>query len=304
MQLATPRPGPRAQGPDGTEIATWELGGDGPPLLFTHGTGLTSAMWFGVAPLLAGYRCIGVDMRGHGGSGPSPNRRYDDWWLSAGDLVRVIDGLGLVAGDVAGVGHSFGAASLLLAELTRPGTFAALWCFEPILPPEEGLSPDDRPSMADLSRHRRNHFESVEAAVGRFSPKPPFVTWQPELVEAYVRTATRPSPEGVSLVLSGAEEATCYEGSMRHGAARRLGELTLPVTVAAATDDALGPAAWAPGIAERLPNGRLRPLAGVSHFGPLEEPARIAAALAADLADMGYPPAGADRSPGAVAPRR
>ena len=304
MQLATPRPGPRAQGPDGTEIATWELGGDGPPLVFTHGTGLTSAMWSGVAPLLTGYRCIAVDMRGHGGSGPSPDRRYDDWWLSGGDVVAALDALGLEAGEVAGAGHSFGAASLVLAELTRPGTFAALWCYEPIVPPAGALPGGDGPSLADVSRHRRNHFESVDAAVARFSPKPPFVTWRPELLEAYVRTATRPSAEGISLVLPGPEEATCYEGSMRHGAFVRLGELTLPVTVAAAADDDAGPAAWAPAVAERLPNGRLQPIGGVSHVGPLERPAEIAAALAGDLAVMGYPPAGAERSPGAVAPRR
>ncbi|HET9691663.1 MAG TPA: alpha/beta hydrolase, partial [Acidimicrobiales bacterium] len=247
-----------------------------------------------------GYRCWAVDMRGHGASGPSPTRRYDDWDLAAADLLAVVDALPTASGGVAGVGHSFGAATLVLAEQARPGTFAALWCYEPIIRSDEVAAAPGDPSIGDVARHRRNRFDSAAAAVARFAPKPPFRTWAPGLLEAYVATATRPTPDGVELVLSGPEEATCYEGAGRHGAWPGLATLGLPVTVAAAPLETGGPATWAQAVADAIPAGRFRRFAGLTHFGPLEQPAVVAAAISDDLGAMGFP----GRSTGAVTPPR
>ena len=81
--------------------------------------------------------------------------------LFADDVLAVVDALGL-DGCVA-AGHSKGGASLLLAEERRPGTFAALWCFEPIVFPGGGPGPDGENPMAAGARRRRSTFPSRRA---------------------------------------------------------------------------------------------------------------------------------------------
>src|SRR6478736_5031362 len=54
---------------DGEHAALHDLGGDGPPLLLTHGNGLNAGMWATVVPhLRATFHCFGLDFRGHGAS--------------------------------------------------------------------------------------------------------------------------------------------------------------------------------------------------------------------------------------------
>jgi pimeloyl-ACP methyl ester carboxylesterase len=285
VQLPRPVPGPRVRSADGVELATWDLGGDGPPMLCTHGTGLHAWMWLAAAPALGRrHRVWSLDLRGHGASDPSPDRTYDRWSAFAGDVLAAVEALRLER-PVA-VGHSLGSTALLLAEQAAPGTFAGLWCYEPIVPPPgQPPSAPGRPSLADLTRRRRGRFDSRQAAVAHFRPKPPFAAFAPGVLEAYVDHATRPAPDGgVTLVLPGPEEATCYEGAISHGAWDHLGELDLPVTVAGAGAGDVGPSAWVDDIAGRIRDARTERFDGLSHFGPMEDPGRVGAAASAALA--------------------
>ena len=58
-----------------------------------------------------------------------------------------------------GFGHSSGGTAVLMAEQARPGTFAALYCYEPVLvaadPP---LGPDRGSWLAEQARRRRATF--------------------------------------------------------------------------------------------------------------------------------------------------
>lgn len=289
--LATPRPGPVVTGEGGVALATWDLGGDGDPVLLTHGTGLHAWMWLGAAPELAaaGRRVWAVDLRGHGASGPSPDGTYRDWWAAAADLTAVVAALGLER--PAGVGHSFGAACLAMAELDRPGTFASLWLWEPIIPPPDDPADEGGPPLAEVARRRKGRFESVEAAVANFRGRPPFAAVAPGLLEAYVEHAFAPEAGGgVHLVLPGEAEATCYEGAALHGAWDRLGELDVPVTLAGAGDEVSPPARWLDPLAGRIRGARLRRWPDLTHFGPMEDPAAVGRAAAADLASTGAVP--------------
>lgn len=71
----------------------------------------------------------------------------------------------------------------------------------------------------------------------------------------------------------------------QHRAFERLSQVTCPVTVAVGEVTPYGPAAVAGQIAEALPHGRLEPHPDLGHFGPLEDPAAIAAAVQAALLD-------------------
>ena len=76
---------------DGVKIH-YEVHGDGPPLILTHGYSSTSAMWQGqVAALSKHHRLILWDMRGHGQSDyPEDPKAYSEA-LTVGDIAALLD---------------------------------------------------------------------------------------------------------------------------------------------------------------------------------------------------------------------
>jgi pimeloyl-ACP methyl ester carboxylesterase len=73
----------------------YEVHGDGPPLLLTHGYSSTSAMWHGQIEALArDHQLILWDMRGHGHSDyPDDPKAYSEA-LSVGDMAAILDAVG------------------------------------------------------------------------------------------------------------------------------------------------------------------------------------------------------------------
>src|SRR5258707_11179651 len=88
---------------DGVNIY-YEVHGDGPPLILTHGYSSTSAMWQGqVAALSKHYRLILWDMRGHGQSDyPEDPGAYSEA-LTVGDIAAVPDTAGAKQAIVRGL---------------------------------------------------------------------------------------------------------------------------------------------------------------------------------------------------------
>src|ERR1700758_5097410 len=98
-----------------------------------HATGSPGLVWQPMAIALGdGFHCYSFDERGHGDSTRPPGHPYD-WTGFADDALAVLDGFGLERPF--GVGHSAGGAALLLAEAARPGTFRALFVWEPVVMP-------------------------------------------------------------------------------------------------------------------------------------------------------------------------
>jgi len=73
----------------------YEVHGDGPPLLLTHGYSSTSAMWHGqVDALSKEHKLILWDMRGHGQSDyPDDPKAYSEV-LTVGDIAAILDAIG------------------------------------------------------------------------------------------------------------------------------------------------------------------------------------------------------------------
>jgi len=262
---------------DGVEIKVHDLGGEGPPLLLAHATGFHGRVWEPLAAHLTGYRRWSIDLRAHGDSN-APTDRPLEWYGFADDVLSVIDGLGLE--KPFGVGHSKGAASLLLAEQARPGTFRALYLFEPVVVPTDfvtGYNADN--PLSNGARRRRDTFDSFDAAYDNYASKPPFNTLDPEVLRVFVDHGFAQNADGtVSLKCLPANEAEVYAHGMSHHAFAALGEVTCPVTIALGVEDAV-PAVFGRAIAEALPLGTVASFPEMAHFGPLEDPATIASSI-------------------------
>ena len=119
---------------DGVEIAAYEFGGTGPPLVLAHATGFCATMYRPLGlELVDRFRVVALDFRGHGRSARPENADFG-WDRMADDVLAVLERIGEPA---AGFGHSMGGAALLLAEERRPGTLHGMFLFEPIVFPDD-----------------------------------------------------------------------------------------------------------------------------------------------------------------------
>lgn len=107
---------PVTTAPDGAKIY-YERHGEGPAILFVHGSGGHHAAWWQqVAALRGRFTVITVDLRGFGNSDSSmPEFDGQDF---PGDLIAVLDAEDLR--DVLLVGQSIGAVAALKAGIQRP----------------------------------------------------------------------------------------------------------------------------------------------------------------------------------------
>lgn len=114
--------------------------GRGPDIVLIHGLFCNLAFWwFAAAPRLAEHhRVTALDLRGHGFSGMPP-RGYRAVDL-AGDVVRLLDHLGIIQAHV--IGHSFGGAVAAALAARAPERVARLTLADawiPSLQPEPPL---------------------------------------------------------------------------------------------------------------------------------------------------------------------
>jgi pimeloyl-ACP methyl ester carboxylesterase len=284
------RAGPRVAGHGGVEIATWDLGGDGPPVVLMHATGFHARVWLPLAVALRpANRVWAVDQRGHGQSGHAPDGDYRDWDRFAVDLLAVIDALDLASGDggLAGAGHSLGGAVLLLAEQRRPGTFRSLYCYEPIVlspPARAAATLAGKVDLSGVARKRRATFASRAEARANYASKAPFSAFAPDALDAYVEHGFVDRPDGtVELACPPDEEASVYEGAVLQAAWEGLAATEALVTMARGADTG-PPAAGVGDLAGRLPHGRLEAYEQLSHFGPMEDPLLVGRAVARAVA--------------------
>jgi len=270
----------------GIEIAVHDLGGEGRPALFAHATGFHGRVWEPLASKLSGVHGWAPDLRGHGDSPVPPGHEFA-WSRFADDVLSTLDALGLGAATGAerpvGIGHSKGGAALLLAEQRRPGTFAALWCYEPVVFPGDAIPPSGAENpLAAGARRRRATFESFDAAYDNYAAKPPLSAFDPTALRAYVEHGFAEQADGtVTLKCRPEDEAQVYEMAMGSHAFEHLGEVACPVTVVRGHTRVAGPASFADRVADALPRGHLEAHDDLGHFGPLEAPGRMAVSVQA-----------------------
>jgi len=272
----------RVRSSNDVHLKIHELGGEGPPLLFAHATGFHGRVWEPLAAYLPQFSKWSLDMRAHGDS-TAPVDRPLEWEGFADDVLAVVDALGLE--QPYGVGHSKGGAALLLAEQRRPGTFRALYLYEPVvMPPEYTLGHNPDNPLSNGARHRRDTFASVEAAVENYASKLPFSTLHPDALQAYVEHGFAPTDDGlITLKCRPENEADVYAHGSAHQAFLELGSVRCPVTIALGLEESV-PAVFGRAIAENLADAVVESFPPLAHFGPLEDPEFVARSVATAFA--------------------
>jgi pimeloyl-ACP methyl ester carboxylesterase len=265
------------------KVALHDLGGQGPSLLISHATGFHGRTYQPIADQLRDhFHSVALDYRGHGDT-PLPDAPID--WERFGDDAEAVAThvAAEVGGPLVAFGHSMGGAALLMAAHRRPRLFAALVLFEPIVFPPSGIRPGGEggsPLVAG-ARRRRSVFPSYQAAIDNFAAKPPLASFTRESLEAYVRFGFAEDADGqVHLKCLPETEASTFEASGSHHTWDALPDITTPVLVLSGRPEPLQPSIISEMVAELLPNGTYVDLDELDHFGPMTDPAGIAALIA------------------------
>jgi esterase len=148
---------------DGVRLHYVDWGEPGqPPLLFLHGGSAHARWWDFVVPPLAGrYRCVALDLRGHGDSGWPASRDYR-LAAHAADVAATVDALDLR--DVAVVAHSFGAFVAMVYAPRAGDRLSAL----AIVDSRARLSERSARFLEALRKLPHPRYASVEEATHRF----------------------------------------------------------------------------------------------------------------------------------------
>jgi pimeloyl-ACP methyl ester carboxylesterase len=114
---------------DGVKIF-YEVTGDGPTVLLSHGYTADTEMWAGQrGPLAdAGYRVVTWDMRGHGQSDAPADQSVYSEAATMDDMAALLDAVGADRAVVAGL--SLGGYMSLAFNIAHPTRVAALMLFD------------------------------------------------------------------------------------------------------------------------------------------------------------------------------
>lgn len=256
-----------------------------PTLLICHASGFHANCYRPMMPqLTAHFDVWGLDFRGHGAS-TTPAGEDFAWGGFADDVLAVVDRIG--EQPLAGFGHSMGGASILLAETKRPGTFSGAYLYEPIIFPPDIVPRNSM--MAEGARKRRREFRSRAEALHHYASRPPLGTMRADALAAYVEYGFHDIEDSVD----GAVTLACepeHEAATFNNAATSVDDIShllIHAMVGAGTTlQEPSPAQFAIATAQALTNAELVSYDGIGHFGPMEDPVRIATDAVAFLTSV------------------
>jgi len=251
-----------------TSLSVWSLG-EGPPLLFLHGLGWDSGLWWPMVRRWAGrFRVICPDTRGHGASFAPPGPYSIKGF--AVDMLRLLDALGIARTAVVGLSQG-GMTALTMATSwpERIGNLSAL---------ATAARVDPTSAAALEERILAGRTAGPEAAArlaarGIFSDA--FLAATPGYLEAFV--AWRAAMPAAPL-----EAAT--RAGLGYDVTAALPGLSVPTLVVAGGADRLIPPQATRAIAEGIPGATYAELAGAGHILSVEQPEALASLLDRQLA--------------------
>lgn len=262
------------------DLTVFEWRGEGRPILFAHATGFHARCWDEVIRHLPGRRCIALDMRGHGRSQKLPIEEYG-WRQFGEDVAALVQSLELQ--DVIAVGHSMGGHSVTLAAALSPDAFAGLILLDPvIMPPAAYANP--RSGEEHFAARRRNNWASADEMFERFRSRPPYASWQEQVLRDYCNYGLLPNPEGDGYILACPPEveATIYTMGSGGDIYGELESIEIPVRLLRARSRSesdqwdMAGSPTNPQLVEHFKNAIDLPHPELSHFMPMEAPELVA----------------------------
>lgn len=258
----------------------YEESGAGRPLLFLHGLAGSSYCWRAVVDLLPGYRCLALDLKGHGESSKPADGAYriSDHAGIVAEVIRYLD-----LRDVVLVGHSLGGAVALTTatelvreseERVRALVLMDAICFPQRIPwflqmlrvPAVGeVTASIAPARLVVSRSFQRGYHDRTRITD-------------EVVAEHARCMDLP---GARAALMATIRVLDHEPVWELAP-----HITVPALVLWGRHDPSIPLRLGRQLAEALPQGRLAVLEHCGHYPQKERPAETAAALAEFLAGL------------------
>ncbi len=265
---------------NGVELEVYDWPGGAPAIFLAHATGFHARCWDRVVQRLPEFRCIAVDMRGHGlSSKPAPPYL---WRYFGEDVAALCVEMG-IEGAIA-AGHSKGGYAVTLAAALQPRIFSKLLLVDPVILSREAYRAE-RGDVEHFAARRRNEWPSPEAMFERFKDRPPFRLWDPEVLHDYCQYGLVPNPDGDGYVLACPPqiEAATYAGSAGGDIYDEIATIEIPVRILRARGRSaesimadMSGSPTTPDLATHFKHAEDVPVPQYTHFIPMQDPGFVA----------------------------
>jgi len=260
-----------------SEVIHHEVVGEGMPIVFIHGLGATSNVWFAEREALSErFRVVVYDRSGCGQS----SRRDDGYSVESwgAELAGLLDDLGVETAVV--VGHSLGSMVAQHFAATYPERTRALV----LVGAEAALSPEGR----DILSTRASLIEERGLS---------------GVVDSWLGSVLAPASRLADPVMAGLLRAMflSYDARSYAQQARALRDadvrpqhrgISCPTLLLAGDEDPVTPLAWQQAIHEAIRGSQVRIIPGTAHMPMLESPMEFHVALLEFLTGLGPPARG------------
>lgn len=281
-------------GANKTDELRLRLVGQGAPIIFSHGAGFACDCFAPLVMILArSYSVYLLDLVGHGVNPPISEEAFS--LDLARDQLRAAC-IGVAArhdgAAPALVCHSISSVLALRVRAETPQHLSALVAYEPPLAQPDSQADVSLADQSLLERRalgRRRTFAQIEDLAGRYASRGGGGL-SAEAAEIIARGLLRPSEDGYALRCAPEIEAKIYRTNQHFGLWARLGDPGPPVTIMAGRRR--GASDYTADVASQIAEAGsfdLIRLAGLSHLGWAEAPARTAPFIRAALAGAGTP---------------
>jgi 3-oxoadipate enol-lactonase len=259
---------------NGTQLYYEDSGGDGEPILFSHGLLWSTELFAPQVEALRGrYRCIAYDHRGQGRSDKPPGRSVEIETVYE-DAVALIARLGLAPCHF--VGLSMGGFVGMRLAARRPELLRSLALLETSADPEPPENAPRYRAMATVAR-----FLGLRFVAGRVMPIMFGKSFLTDPARAAERSAWRKrllhNERSIYRAVNGVID--------RKAVAQELYRIRTPTLVLVGEEDRATVPAKAEAIHARIAGSRLVRLPRGGHSSTVEEPELVNAALSAFLAE-------------------
>ncbi|MGW7681615.1 alpha/beta fold hydrolase [Kribbella sp. NPDC054772] len=255
---------------EGRSIA-WGRAGDGPPVVFCHGTPFSSRVWSKYADALSADFTVHLwDMPGYGASSKDPAHAVD-FGAQAKAFAALLDYWELDRPQV--VAHDFGGAVSLRATLAEQAAYSSLMLVDVV-----AIPPSGSPFFQFVKRHPTTldelptyiHEAILRAYVTAASHRG---LREPELEELVAPWRTEEGQSALYRQIAQYDETFLVENE------KALGKLAIPVKVVWGRDDAWIPTATGRRLAGLIPGASYVEVPDAGHLMQYDAPVALATVL-------------------------